>query len=125
MISIIHLFGTVIAYLAQITMLLPIFSAIYARRKKSTFTLDFRIFEIYVYVTFFFQMLALTLSMGFGLHNVWLFRIYLPLHTILFSYYLLKWSGLKKNYILIPFIIGLLSFLGDYFWGNLILPQIL
>jgi len=117
MLSILKLFDELFGYLAIITMLLPIFAAIQARKHKAIFSHDLKLFEIYVYFTLILQCISLTLSYGFGLHNILLFRIYLPIHTAFFSYFLIKWSR-RGNIIFLLIIITLISIMGDYFYGD-------
>ncbi|MCP5375413.1 MAG: hypothetical protein H6743_04895 [Rickettsiaceae bacterium] len=118
MLSILELFRNIFSWIALLTIIFPVISSILARRHKSFFCFELRVFEIYVYFLLIFQIVALVLAYGFHLHNVILFQIFLPVHTALFSFFLIKWSGIVKNAI--PFVILFLSVLiiGDYLFGN-------
>lgn len=117
--NILELFLSVSNYLAITSMFLPIAAVLYARERNAVIKKDIKLFEIYVYVTLILQISALVLSYGFKLHNLFLFRIYLPMHTAFFSYFLLKWLLVKnKNIILLVSLFITISILGDFFIGK-------
>lgn len=116
--SILYLFYRVTSVIAILTMLLPIFAAYKVRRNGIVFSADIKLFEFYVYFLFIFQITALTLSRGFGLHNVILFRIFLLIHMSLFAHFLIKWSGISVNTIFFILPLLVFSILGDFFFGD-------
>ena len=113
--SILSLFSEISSYVAIGTLLLPIIASVIARRKNVKFVMDLKLFEFYVYLTFILQIYALVL-VNLGEYNIFLFRLYLPFHTVVFTYFLLKWLlGLNKNtFILVSFSL-FISIIGDFF----------
>lgn len=111
--SILDLFILVSSYIAIATMLLPIIADLMARKKNVTFKNDLKLFEFYIYFTFILQIAAIGLR-HFGEFNVFLFRLYLPIHSAIFAYLLLKWLFGKNKYIILLVIIPVIfSVLGD------------
>jgi hypothetical protein len=118
MLSILELFKDIFSKLALLTMILPVVSSIIARKHKSFFRFDLRLLEIYVYFLLIFQVVALILSYWFHLYNVILFRIFLPIHTTIFSYFLIKWLGIVKNSLPYSIILASVLIIGDYIVGD-------
>lgn len=118
MLPILDLFKFIFSKIAFLTMIFPVIASIIARRNNSFFSFELRLFEGYVYLLVIFQIAALILSYGLHLHNVILFRIFLPIHTAIFSFFLIKWSGIVKNTI--PYVILFMSVLiiGDYLFDD-------
>ena len=117
--EIVNLFVFASSWLATFTLFFPLVYSILAYKKKVHFDIDLKLFTFYCYLTIIGQFIAYTLSMGFGMHNVLIFRIYLPIHTLVFSYFLLKWIGVnKKHYSIFMIIIFLISIFGDIIWGD-------
>ncbi len=117
--EILGLFYRSFSYLAAITMLFPVITSLKAKASGAVFSKDLRLFEIYVYFVLIFQLLALSLNFIFHSHNVFLFRIFLPVHLAFFSYLLLKWANMGKIALLfsllsIPFMFIVDFVLGDY-----------
>lgn len=118
MLTILNLFGKIFSFLAVITMLYPIFTSLIARKSKKEFSSDLKLFEVYVYFVFIFQLSALSLIHIFNTYNVILFRIFLPIHLALFSYFLLKWASNHKIAIIFTLLTIPFMFIGDYALGN-------
>lgn len=116
--SILVLFYKISAFSAELTMFLPIYTVLLARIKARIIKTDLKLFEIYVYFILFFEATALILSHGFGLHNVIVFRIFLPIHAGLFSYLLSKWSNFLERPILLGISIAMLLIVVDFTWGD-------
>ena len=117
--DIVNLFVFASSWLATFTLFFPVIYSLLAYNKKAHFDLDMKLFTYYCYLTITGQIISYILSYGFGMHNVLIFRIYLPLHTLLFSYFLLKWIGTnKKHYSILLTIIILISVGGDFIWGD-------
>lgn len=117
--SILDLFVSASSWLATLTLFFPIWVSIVALKKKAVFDLEMKFFTIYCYVTIIGQLITYILTFYFGMYNVLIFRIYLPFHTLIFSYFLLKWIGLGKNYYnVISLAVFLTSICGDYIWGD-------
>ena len=116
--SIFYLFGNIFGYIGYFVLLLPIITSIWARKKKIIFSLDMRLFELLIYLTVIGQIIALVLADVFGLHNVIIFRLFLPIHTAILSYLLLKWSGMFKNNITIILGLMIISISLDLIWGD-------
>ena len=121
MISILDLFYNITSILAAISILFPIITDIFARKKQSIFSIDMKLFEFNIYFTLLMQLFAIILAKIFMVSNLIIFRIYLPIHTSIFSYLLIKWLW-NKNSILWSLVIFIISIGGDYIWGNYNLP---
>ena len=117
MILIIKLFYKIVSSLATLSLLFPIIIDIRARRKKSKFTNEFKLFEFYIYFTFIMQIVALFVGKLFKANNLVIFRIYLPIHTAILFYLLIKWLW-NKNSLLWSIVILIISIGGDYIWGH-------
>lgn len=117
--SILRLFSIASSFLGTLTLFLPIIYSSIAISKKVKFNIDMKMFVIYCYLTLIGQLISYSLVFIFGMQNVLMFRFYLPLHTALFTYYLLKWIGLEKGYnYLLVFISIVVSFSGDLIFGD-------
>lgn len=117
--SILNLFVDASSWLATLTLFFPVIYSLLAYNKKVHFDFDMKLFTFYCYLTVSGQIISYIFSYGFGMHNVLIFRIYLPLHTLIFSYLLLKWIGLnKKQYNVLLIIYFLISIGGDFIWGD-------
>jgi hypothetical protein len=101
-----------------ITMFFPVITSIIARKKSGVFIWEMRLFEVYVYATLIFQLIAHIMTRVFSMHNIIVFRIYLPFHTFIFAFFLLKWLGLKKYYTTIAFFMLICSIVIDYLLGD-------
>ncbi|MEE9430852.1 MAG: hypothetical protein V3V16_07430 [Melioribacteraceae bacterium] len=100
-------------------MLLPIGTSLTCWIKKIKLSFELKLFAIYIWVTFILQAFALVLSYGFGLQNLFLFRLHYPFHIAIFTYLLLKWLHVKnKNIILLVGLSILISVLGDFLFGE-------
>ena len=117
--SILRLFSITASILGTLTLFLPIIYSSIAIRKNIKLNFDMKMFVFYCYITLIGQLISYSLVFGFGMQNVLLFRIYLPLHTALFTYFLLKWIGLEKrdNYLIVIATI-LFSFTVDFIFGD-------
>ena len=109
--SIFNLFGTVIGYIAGVSLLLPILTSILARKNKTVFSIEMRLLEIVAYITFLVQITSHSTWYNFNLDKNIIFYIYLPVHTVVFSYMLLKWTDIIQNnlFIIYGIIIILIS----------------
>lgn len=117
--SILRLFSITASILATLTLFLPIVYSIIAIRKKKKMNFDMKMFLIYCYITLVGQLISYSLAFGFGMQNILLFRIYLPLHTALFTYFLLKWIGLEKKHNYLAVIAAIIiSFAIDLIFGD-------
>lgn len=117
--EILNLFVFATSLLATFTLFFPVVYSLLAYNKKAHFNFDMKLFTFYCYLTIIGQFISYTLNFGFGMHNVLIFRIYLPFHTLLFTYFLLKWIGLnKKHYSILTIILFLTSIFGDILWGD-------
>lgn len=122
--SILSLFHDVSNYIAISTMILPILASLTGWIKKIKFSLVLKLFAIYVWITFILQTVALILSYGFKLHNLFLFKLYLPFHTAVFTYFLMKWLLIKNKVVyLLVFLAILISSLGEVLLGSNKTPQ--
>ncbi len=120
MLLILKLFYKLTSFLAILSLLFPIGTNILARKKYYKFTSDFKLFEFFIYFTFIMQLLAIIIA-KLKANNLFIFRIYLPIHTAILSYLLIKWLW-NKNSIFWSIVIFIVSIGGDYIWGNYNLP---
>lgn len=116
--EILVLFYKIFSFLAVVTMLYPIITSLIARKSKKEFSSDLKLFEVYIYFVFIFQLFALSLIHIFDTYNVILFRIFLPIHLAMFSYFLLKWAINNKTAILFALLTIPFMFIGDYILGD-------
>jgi hypothetical protein len=117
MTSILNLFYNIASNLAIISLSFPIITDIIARKKNNKFSNDLKLFEFYIYFTFLMQLFAIILSKLLMVNNLIVFRIYLPIHTAILSYLLIKWLWNTKN-LLWSIIIFIISLWGDYILEN-------
>jgi len=89
MISIIHLFYIIASNLAILSLFFPVIADIIARKKNGKFSKDMKLFEIFIYLTLTMQLISISLAKLFSMSNLIIFRIYLPIHTAIFSYLLI------------------------------------
>lgn len=117
--SILNVFLIVFSFIAIATLLSPVVAGMFVKKRNITFNIDVRLFEIYIYFTVIMQFFAVILNYGLSLQNLLIFRIYLPIHTAVFTYFLSKWLlGKNKNVILLVSSSIVISILGDFFMGE-------
>jgi len=121
MISILDLFYNITSNLAIFSLFLPVIADIIARKKNGKFSKDMKLFEFYVYFTLTMQLIAISLSILFSISNLIIFRIYLPIHTAIFSYLLIKWLW-NKNSLVWSIVILIISIGGDLIYGQYNVP---
>ncbi len=118
--SILDLFLYITSKFALATMFLPIVAVLIARKRNVELNRDLKLFEFYVYATLSLQLFAYVLNLGLGLPNIILFRLYLPFHTVVFAYFLLKWLlGINKNTILLISFSLIISVSGDLIFDDI------
>ncbi|MCP4969646.1 MAG: hypothetical protein GY932_03495 [Arcobacter sp.] len=116
--SILILFANITSYIGVGTLLLPIIADLIARKKNVEFVTDLKLFEFYIFFTLVMQIIATILFLK-GMNNLFLFRLYLPIHTGVFTYFLLKWSWSKnKKIISLVSLSVIISVLGDIWMGD-------
>ncbi len=117
MISILNLFYIIASSLAIISLSFPVITDIIARRKKIRFSGDLKLFELYNFFTLIMQILAVIFAKLLFTSNLILFRIYLPFHTAIFTYFLVKWRG-NNNYLIWSVVFFFISIVGEFFLGK-------
>lgn len=121
--SILFLFGNLTSYLAGVSFLFPIIASLFIRKKKITLNNQMVLFEIFIYISFISQLLShLVLSQYKDL----ILGIYLPFHTVILSYFLLKWSIRFKKPLHIAITITLTTvFINFIFNGYNLSPELM
>ncbi|MCP5062581.1 MAG: hypothetical protein GY936_08970 [Ignavibacteriae bacterium] len=118
--SILDLFLYITSKFALATMFFPIVAVLIARKRNVELNRDLKLFEFYVYTTLSLQLFAYVLTLGLGFPNIILFRLYLPFHTVVFAYFLLKWLlGINKNTILLISFSLIISVSGDLIFDDI------
>ncbi len=90
--SILLLFGNLTSYLAGASFLFPIIASLFVRKKKIVINNQMLIFEAFIYLSFLSQLLSHSVFFDLSKYKDLILCFYLPFHTVILSYFLLKWS---------------------------------
>ena len=116
--SILFLFGDIAGYFAMISLLFPIIASIWVRKKNIALSNEMKLFEVLVYLTFIGQLISH--SSWFWLSNFkdLILTIYLPIHTTILSYFLLKWTKKFNNELQIAIGITTITLLINFIFND-------
>lgn len=124
--SILLLFGNLTSYLAGASFLLPILASLFVRKKKIALSKQMALFEVFIYLSFITQFLSHSVLINLSQFKDLILCIYLPFHTVLLSYFLLKWSLSFKNPLQIAITITVIATIINFiFNGCNLFPELM
>ncbi|VAX19296.1 hypothetical protein MNBD_IGNAVI01-1492 [hydrothermal vent metagenome] len=101
-------------------MFLPLIADFIGRRKGVAYSNDLKVFAAFYYYSLIIQITATVLASIFHATNVFLFHFYVPVQIVILSYLLLKWTGIKRETVLISAgFLGSITIIGDFLFSNL------
>ena len=116
--SILFLFGDAAGYFAMLSLLFPIIASIVVRKKKIELTNEMKLFEVLIYLTFMGQIISHSSWFELNTYKDFTLAFYLPFHTAVLSYFLIKWTFKFKNELQIAIGITALSIIINLFLSD-------
>lgn len=116
--SILLLFGNLTSYLAGASFLFPIIASLFIRKKKIVINNQMLIFEAFIYLSFLSQLLSHSVFFDLSQYKDLILCFYLPFHTVIFSYFLLKWNNRLKKPLHIAITITLTTIFINFIFNG-------